>query len=268
MRILVCVKQVPDTTTMKVDSVTGTLIRAGVPSIVNPEDMNALEAALKIREELADDSTVTVLSMGPMQAETALRECLAMGADQAYLLCDRAFAGSDTWATSNVLTAAIRTIGFPDLILTGRQAIDGDTAQVGPQIAQKLDIAQVTYVTAVKIDDRRELEVIHDVDEGQEKVYVKLPALLTVSSRMNTPRTPKVSAIVDAFERDIVVLTIKDINLDPSLCGLKASPTRVMKTFTPAKQSECQMLVGPVDDVVCALGNKLREAKIVLGGKA
>ena len=154
MKIIVCVKQVPDTTEVRIDKETNTLIREGVPSILNPDDANALEQALQLKDKY-DDVTVTVLSMGPPQADVMLRECLAMGADEAVLLTDRAFGGSDTWATSNALAAAIRKIGKYDIILAGRQAIDGDTAQVGPQISEKLDIPQVTYVEGMELEGNK-----------------------------------------------------------------------------------------------------------------
>lgn len=151
MKILVCVKQVPDTNEVRINKETGTLIRDGVPSILNPDDANALEEALKIKDE-HDDVTITVITMGPPQADFMLRECLAMGADDAILLSDRAFGGADTWATSNTIAAGISKVGDYDIIFAGRQAIDGDTAQVGPQIAEKLDIPQVTYVQDFKIE--------------------------------------------------------------------------------------------------------------------
>lgn len=153
MKILVCVKQVPDTNEVRINKETGTLIRDGVPSILNPDDANALEEALKIKDE-HDDVTITVITMGPPQADFMLRECLAMGADDAILLSDRAFGGADTWATSNTIAAGISKVGDYDIIFAGRQAIDGDTAQVGPQIAEKLDIPQVTYVQDFKIEGK------------------------------------------------------------------------------------------------------------------
>ncbi len=171
MRIVVCVKQVPDTTEVKIDPKTGTLIREGVPSILNPDDANALEEALRIKDR--DESvTVSVVSMGPPQAEVMLRECLAMGADEAYLVSDRAFAGSDTWATSKVIASAIRKIGNYDIIFAGRQAIDGDTAQVGPQISEKLGIPQVTYVQDFKIDGDK-ITVQRQLEDGYEIIKVE-----------------------------------------------------------------------------------------------
>lgn len=264
MRILVCIKQVPDTTNLKVDPVTGTLIRTGVPSIVNPEDMSALEAALVLRDQAGEGSTVTVLTMGPKQAEIALRECLAMGADDAVLLCDRAFAGSDTWATSNVLVGAIEKLGLPDVIFAGREAIDGNTAQVGPQVAQKLDLPQISCVTGLDYQGGK-LAVVHEIDDGQEKLTVPMPVLLTVSRKMNEPRTPSVGSVVDAFEKEIPMLTIQDIELDPALCGLKASPTRVVKSFATVKNTNCILIRGTAAEAVNELTEKLREQKIVLG---
>ncbi|KGG80470.1 electron transfer flavoprotein subunit beta [Caloranaerobacter azorensis H53214] len=229
MKIIVCIKQVPDTTEVRLDPTTGTLIREGVPSIINPDDKSGLEAALRLKDEIGAE--VTVLTMGPPQAEKVLREALAMGADKAILLSDRAFAGADTWATSSTLAAAIRKLDY-DLIIAGRQAIDGDTAQVGPQIAEHLGLPQVSYVADLKLDNDR-LILKRMFEDGYHLIRVKMPCLITTLSEMNTPRYMSVGGVFDAFrEKEIIRWTLKDIDIDPSNIGLKGSPTKVKKSFT------------------------------------
>lgn len=237
MKIVVCVKQVPDTNEVRIDPVTHTLIREGVPSILNPEDANALEEAIQIKER-CPDVHVTALTMGPPQAGAVLRECLAMGADEAVLLTDRAFAGADTWATANTIASAIRTLGAVDLVLVGRQAIDGDTAQVGPQIAERLGIPQVTYARKVDVDRDGTMTVERQLEEGYEVLKVHTPALLSAIRELNTPRYLSVLGICQAYEKEISTLTIKDLDIEPEDTGLKASPTKVYRTFTPHTQRE------------------------------
>lgn len=231
MRIIVCVKQVPDTTEIKINPETGTLIRDGVPSILNPDDANALEQALQIKDE-HPDTEVIAITMGPPQAKEMLQECIAMGADDAVLLSDRALGGSDTWATSNAVAAGIKKIGGFDLIFAGRQAIDGDTAQVGPQIAEKLGLPQITYVKDFELSEgyatvRRALE------DGYQTLRVKLPCVLTAIKELNTPRYMSVPGILKAAKHDIKVWSASDIGVDSAVVGLKASPTNVFKSFTP-----------------------------------
>ncbi|MBU3145324.1 electron transfer flavoprotein subunit beta [Clostridium sp. CF012] len=258
MKILVCVKQVPDTTEVKIDKEKGTLIREGVPSILNPDDANALEEALKIKDKYKD-VTVTVVSMGPPQADYMLRECLAMGADDAFLLSDRAFGGSDTWSTSNAIVAGINKIGQFDIIFAGRQAIDGDTAQVGPQIAEKLHMPQVTYVQNLEIKGN-ELEVQRQLEDGYEIIKVDMPVLLTAVKELNEPRYMSVDKIFDAYKKEIVVLGFNDIDIDTNHVGLKASPTKVFKSFTPQPKGKGVMLEGTskkkVEQLVVALKQK------------
>ncbi|GCD09960.1 electron transfer flavoprotein subunit beta [Clostridium tagluense] len=258
MKILVCVKQVPDTTEVKIDKEKGTLIREGVPSILNPDDANALEEALKIKDKYKD-VTVTVVSMGPPQADYMLRECLAMGADDAFLLSDRAFGGSDTWSTSNAIVAGINKIGQFDIIFAGRQAIDGDTAQVGPQIAEKLHMSQVTYVQNLEIKGN-ELEVQRQLEDGYEIIRVDMPVLLTAVKELNEPRYMSVDKIFDAYKKEILVLGFNDIDIDSSQVGLKASPTKVFKSFTPQPKGKGIMLEGTsknnVEELVMALKQK------------
>lgn len=231
MKIVVCVKQVPDTTEIKINPETGTLIRDGVPAILNPDDANALEQALQIKDEIPG-STVTVVTMGPPQAKEMLEECMAMGADDAVLLSDRALGGSDTWATSNALAAGIKKIGAYDIIFAGRQAIDGDTAQVGPQIAEKLGIPQVTYVKAFELEDGNAI-VERALEDGYEKLKVKLPCVLTAIKGLNIPRYMSVRGILRAARTEVKVWNAADIGVDLETVGLKASPTNVFKSFTP-----------------------------------
>lgn len=231
MKIIVCVKQVPDTTEITINPETGTLIREGVPAILNPDDANALEQALRIKDE-KPDTEVVVVTMGPAQAKEMLQECIAMGADDAILLSDRALGGSDTWATSNAVAAGIRKIGDFDLIFAGRQAIDGDTAQVGPQIAEKLGVPQVTYVKDFQLEDGYAI-VKRALEDGYETLKVKLPCVLTAIKELNEPRYMSVPGILKAAKHDIKVWSAADIGVDLTTVGLKASPTNVFKSFTP-----------------------------------
>lgn len=243
MNIIVCVKQVPDTNEVKINQETGTLIRDGVPSIINPDDKNGLEEALKLKEIYG--GKVIVISMGPPQAKEVLKEAIAMGADETYLISDKAFGGSDTWATATIISAAIEKIGNYDLIICGRQAIDGDTAQVGPEIAEFLHIPQVTYVKEVKFEENK-LIVKRFTETGDYLIKTQLPALLTTIKELNTPRYPTVKGIYEAYgkygEEKIKVLTLEDIDVDISQIGLKGSPTNVYKSFVPTKSKESKII--------------------------
>lgn len=261
MKIIVCVKQVPDTTEVKIDKKTNTLIREGVPSILNPDDANALEQALALKDTLSD-VTVTVLSMGPPQADVMLRECLAMGADEAILLSDRAFGGSDTWATSNALAAAIRKIGEYDIIFAGRQAIDGDTAQVGPQISEKLDIPQITYVEDMELIGDK-LRVRRQLEDGYEMIEASMPILLTAVKELNEPRHMFIDKIFDAYQKEIPILTINDVDITTQEVGLKASPTRVFRSFTPEVKGQGVILEGTEKEVAQKLVNEFKVAHII-----
>jgi len=261
MEIVVCVKQVPDTTEVKIDPATNTLVRQGVPSIVNPFDKNAVEAALQIKAK--HGGKVTVISMGPPQAKDALKECLAMGADDAVLISDRAFGGADTLATSYVLAAAIRKIGNFDIILCGKQAIDGDTAQVGPEIAEHLGVAQVTY--AAKIETEGDvIRVEREHEDGCEIIEVSVPALITVVKAIGEPRFPTVKGTMKANRSQIPVWTVDDIQVDDQRIGLKGSPTQVRKIFTPPQRKHGVIFQkDTAREAVTELINKLVEAKIV-----
>lgn len=261
MNIIVTIKQVPDTHNITIDPVTGTLNREGVPAIINPEDKNALEAALMLREK--HGGRVIVLSMGPPQAEKALREALAMGADDAILLSDRSFAGADTWATAYTLSCAVRKIKDYDLIIGGRQAIDGDTAQTGPQLSECLKIPQITYVQDIKVEGKTVLakSVFGSV---RRMVEAKMPALLTVTKEMNMPRYPTIRGIASAYrEKKITVWTSKDVDAKPIRIGLPGSPTQVRKTFSPKHEREGKIFTGTVTQLAGNLLSVLVEHNFV-----
>ncbi len=234
MKIIVCVKQVPDTNEVKIDPVKNTLIREGVPSILNPDDANALEEALKVKDTYPD-THITVITMGPPQAAGMLRDCLALGADEAVLLSDRALGGSDTWATSNALAAGIRKIGDYDLIFAGRQAIDGDTAQVGPQIAEKLDIPQVTYVREFSVNGKN-VTVKRALEDGYEVLELQTPCLITAIKELNEPRYMSIRGIYEACKKEVTAWNADDIGVNKETVGLKASPTNVFRSFVPASK--------------------------------
>lgn len=246
-KIIVLAKQVPDTNEIKIDPVKNTLIREGVPSILNHDDANALEEALKIKD-MYPDTHVTVITMGPPQAKEMLAECIAMGADQGVLVSDRAVGGSDTWATSNALAAAIHKLGDYDLMFAGRQAIDGDTAQVGPQCAEKLGIPQVTYVTEFKIDkNMKDITVKRALEDGYELIEIKTPCMLTAIKELNTPRYMSIGGIFDVKNKEIKVWNAADIAVDLATVGLEASPTNVFRSFTPAPKGKGTMIQADTD---------------------
>lgn len=231
-KIIVCAKQVPDTNEIRINPETGTLIRDGVPSILNHDDANALEEALRVKDK-HPDTHITVVSMGPPQAHEMLFECIAMGADEAILLSDRAVGGSDTWATSNALSAVIEKIGEFDLIFAGRQAIDGDTAQVGPQIAEKLGLPQVTYVEEFEIaDNMKDITVKRQLEDGYELIKIQTPCMLTTIKELNEPRYMSMAGIFNK-DKKISVWSAADAEIDLSIVGLKPSPTNVFRSFTP-----------------------------------
>jgi electron transfer flavoprotein beta subunit len=255
MNIVVCLKQVPDTTEVKIDPKTGTLIRDGVPSIINPDDKNALEEALVIKDNTG--SKVTVITMGPLQAESALREALAMGADEAILISDRAFAGADTLATSNALAGALRKLEY-DIVFAGRQAIDGDTAQVGPEIAEHLQIPQVTYVEKVEIKEDT-LKVRRAWEDGYEIISVKTPVLLTAIKELNKPRYMHMANIFEAYKKEIKLWSAADIDVDRGLLGLSGSPTKVKKSMTKEAKGQGEIINKPAKEAVEYAVIKLKE---------
>lgn len=247
MKIIVCVKQVPDTSGKVAVNENGTLDRASMPTITNPDDLNAVEAALKLKDETG--CKVIVVTMGPPPAEKMLREILARGADEAVLVSGREFGGSDTYATSQILAAAIKRIGIgdEDVIFCGRQAIDGDTAQVGPQISEKLDIPQITYAADVHLENGR-LIVKRMLEDGYMMLAVKRPCLITCIKELNEPRYMSVGGIFDCYDKPLSVFdynALKDDPLiDPDTIGLKGSPTNIFKSFTPPQKGVGRMLAG------------------------
>lgn len=263
MHVIVLVKQVPNTTEVKLDPKTGSLIREGIESIVNPDDLHAVEAAVRIKESLG--GRVTALSMGPPQAIDAVSEVLGMGADEAVLLSDRAFAGADTWATSTTLGKAIQVIGDYDLVLCGRQAIDGDTAQIGPQVAEYLQIPHVSYVCELEEITPDSVVVRRRVEDGFERFGCDLPALFTVIGEMNEPRYPAVGALLDACrdKAPIRIWNAADIGVKTAEVGLAGSLTHVIRTFAPKLAREGEMLEGDTREVVTQLLGRMRKNNLI-----
>ncbi len=250
--VLVFVKQVPEIADVKINPETGTIIREGVPSILNPFDEFAVEEALRIKEKYGGE--VIVATMGPPQASEALRKCLAMGSDRAILLSDRAFAGADTWATSRTLAELAQRIEY-DIIICGKQAIDGDTAQVGPEVAEHLGIPQITYVRKVELDpERNRVTAERETEEGYEILQCKLPILLTAIKGLNEPRIPSLMGIMKAKKKEIKTMSCADIGLDPALVGLKGSPTQVVEVFSP-KTKRDGFKVNALDDITPAVNH-------------
>ncbi|HWS42712.1 MAG TPA: acryloyl-CoA reductase electron transfer subunit gamma [Pseudoflavonifractor sp.] len=253
MKYIVCVKQVPDTSGVVAVKPDGTMDRASMAAITNPDDMNAVEAALQLKDKTG--GKVVVISMGPPPAEGMLRELLAMGCDEAVLVSAREFGGSDTYATSQILAAAIKKVGLEkdDIVFCGRQAIDGDTAQVGPQIAEKLGLPQVTYVADVKVDESG-VTVRRMLEDGYMTLRVQTPCLLTCIKELNLPRYMSVSGIMDCYAKPLEVYnyeTLKDDSLiDTDTIGLQGSPTNVYKSFSPPVKGTGMMLEG-ADKAAC-----------------
>jgi electron transfer flavoprotein beta subunit len=256
MKVIVLIKQVPDTTDVRIDRETNTLIREGVPSIVNPFDMYAIEEGLRL-VEAAGEGSVTVMSMGPPQVESALREAVALGVDDAVLLSDRAFAGSDTWSTSYTLAAGIRKLGDYDVILCGKQAIDGDTAQVGPGVAQFLGIPQVTYARKVTVEDGKRALVERMLEDGYDVIGVPLPAVISVVKEINEPRLPSLKGKMKAKKAEITTWGSGDLEVDGAELGLDGSPTRVVRVFAPEEREGGVVFEGEADEVVESLMKEL-----------
>lgn len=256
MNIIVCVKQVPETTEVRINPETNTLMREGIKSIINPFDMYAIEEAVRLKERFG--GKVSIVTMGPPQADAVLREAISMGADEGFLVCDRAFAGSDTWATSYTLAGAIKKIGVFDLVICGKQASDGDTAQVGPGISTHLNIPQVTYVKKIEETTGTMMRLERMLEEGYEIIETPLPALITVVKEINEPRIPSLKGLMRAKNAKIITLTQKDLDLDPQNIGLCGSPTQVVKIFTPTPRQGGQILKGEVPDIAEQLVELLR----------
>jgi electron transfer flavoprotein beta subunit len=260
MHIVVCIKQVPDAKNVRIDPNTHTLVRQGVESIVNPFDFFAVEAALRIKD--AREARVTTLTMGPPQALEALRETLALGVDDAVLLSDRSFAGADTWATSLTLAAAVRRMGDVDLILCGKQAVDGDTAQVGPELATQLDLPYATFVKAVDLVEDGRLKVTRRTEEGVEIWKMAMPALITVLKEVGEPRVPSLRHKMRAKKVEIPVWGLADLELNPDDVGLSGSYTQVVRVFSPPRRGDRTMITGSVEEQVEALYRFLKDARV------
>ena len=257
MQILVCVKQVPDTSQVKLDPKTNRLQRAGVPNILNPFDEHAVEEALALKDSCG--ATVTVITMGPPQAKEVLKECLAKGCDHAYLISDRAFGGADTLATAYTLATAIRTLGTFDLIFCGKQAIDGDTAQVGAQIAEMLDWPQVSGAVAFTLKGTT-AQIVREHEDGYETIEVELPVLVTTTKHLNTPRYPSLRGLIAARTAEIKTLTAADLPVEPERIGMAGSPTQVRRVYTPQGHSHGEIFADlPEQQAVQALLAKLKK---------
>jgi electron transfer flavoprotein beta subunit len=263
MKIAVLIKQVPNTTDVKIDPETNTLKREGVESVINPFDAYAIEEGVRIKEKLGQGEVI-VISMGPPQAEDALREAISLGCDKAVLLSDRKFAGSDTWATSYTLSQAIKKLGDIDLVICGKQASDGDTAQVGPGISTHLNIPQVTYVKKIESIDKSKATVERMTEEGFDIIELPLPAVITVVKEINEPRLPSLKGKMKAKKAEITKWTAEDLGCDEEKIGLDGSPTRVVKIFTPPPREKGRMLEGEPSDISKELAELLRD--IVIGG--
>ncbi|HDD43391.1 MAG TPA: electron transfer flavoprotein subunit beta/FixA family protein [Candidatus Desulfofervidus auxilii] len=254
MKYIVCIKQVPEIEGIKINPETGTLIREGVKSIINPYDLYALEAALQMKERYGGN--IILLSMGPPQAEEALREAISYGADEAILLSDKAFAGADTLATSYTLAQAIKKIGHYDIIFCGKQAIDGDTAQVGPELAQRLNLPYVTYVRKIELKENS-LIVERDLDDGYQIIQITLPALLTIVKEIGEPRVPSIRGKMRAKKLQIPIWTAKDIEAKEEKIGISGSPTRVLKIFSPPLRGKKEIISGSLEEQVKTLWEKI-----------
>jgi electron transfer flavoprotein alpha/beta subunit len=261
MNIIVLVKQVPDTSEVKINRETNTLIRDGVPSIINPYDRYAIEEALRLREK--HGGKVTAVTMGPPQAVEALKEAVSMGVDDVVLLSDRAFAGADTWATSYALSQGIRKIGNCDLVIAGKQAIDGDTAQVGPETADMLGIPFVAYIRKIEQVEGGKMVAERLMDEGFDVVETSLPALITVVKEINEPRVPSLKGKMKAKSLKVTAWSAADIGSDENKIGLRGSPTQVVRIFPPSPRGQREILSGNVEEQVANLAKKLKEQSLI-----
>ncbi|MFH1594244.1 MAG: electron transfer flavoprotein subunit beta/FixA family protein [Candidatus Omnitrophota bacterium] len=257
MNIAVCIKQVPNTTQVRINPETNTLVREGVESIINPFDMYAIEEGIRLKERFG--GKVTAISMGPPQAENALKEALSMGCDEMILVTDIKFAGSDTWATSYVLSQAIKKLGDINMIICGKQASDGDTAQVGPGISTHLDIPQITYVKKIEEITETLVRAERMTEEGFEIIESPLPCLLTVVKEINEPRLPSLKGKMKAKKAVVTRWNAEDLSCDFDKIGLDGSPTRVVKIFTPPQRKGGQMLTGDTHEIVEKLAGELKK---------
>jgi electron transfer flavoprotein beta subunit len=263
MNIVVCLKQVPGTTEVKIDPQTNTLIRQGIENIINPFDTYAIEEGIRLKEK--HGGKVTVISMGPTQAEAALREAVSMGADETVLLSDRAFAGADTWATAFTLSCALKKLEKPDLVICGRQTIDGDTGQVGPELAEMLDIPFIAYVSKIEEIKEGYLRVQRMVEEGHEVIETTLPAVITVAKEINVPRLPSLRGIMKSKSVKVETWGIKELGVDESMVGLAGSSTQVIKVFFPQRVHQAEILEGTLENRVDILIDRLKNAGLCQG---
>lgn len=262
MKIVVCIKQVPDTTDVKIDEETNTLIREGVKSIINPFDMYALEEGLRLKEEYG--GSVTVISMGPPQVAESLKEAVSYGVDDVILVSDRAFAGADTLATSYTLAKTIEKIGDVDLIICGKQAIDGDTAQVGPEIAETMGITHTTYVKEIEEVKDEVIKSKRMIEGGYEVIEMDMPSLITVVKEINEPRMPSIRGILRSRKMEVPVWNVKDLDIEgDENIGLDGSPTQVVSVDTPKFDTEAQIFEGTSQEQVTKLFAAMRERKII-----
>ena len=260
MNIVVCLKQVPGTTQVKINPETNSLVREGIENIINPFDTYALEEGVRLREKYG--GKVTVMTMGPSQAEAALHEAISLGADEVILLSDRAFAVADTWATAYTLSRAVVKISDYDLIICGRQTIDGDTGQVGPELAEMLEIPFVAYVSNIEEMDDKLLRVRRMVEEGHEIIETALPAVITVAKEINVPRLPSLRGIMKSKSTAITTWTIDDLDVSEDMVGLAGSSTQVIKVFFPQRVSQAEILEGDLNTQVEKLIDRLKGANL------
>lgn len=261
LNIIVCIKQVPETTEVEFDEETGRLKREGVAAVINPFDEYAIEEALRLKEK--HGGTVHVLSMGPPFAADALRDAVALGADEAWLATDRAFAGADTWATSLTLAKCVQKIGDYDLIICGLKTTDGDTGQTGPEMAEHLGIPHVCYVNEIKEINGKHMVLSRILDDGVEVLEVPLPLLITVSKDINQPRLATLRGRLKAKKKDIKNITNDDLQIDPDEIGLEGSFTRVVKIFEPEEHEAGEVLEGSPEELADAIFRKLQECKVI-----
>ncbi len=261
MNIIVLIKQVPDTSEVRINRETNTLIRDGVPSIINPFDRYAIEEALRLREK--HGGRVTAVTMGPPQAAEALKEAVSLGVDDVVLLSDRSFAGADTWATSYAISQGIKKIGDYDLIIAGKQAIDGDTAQVGPETADMLGVPFVAYIRKIEQVQGKKMVAERLMDDGYDVVETSLPALITVVKEINEPRLPSLKGKMKAKNLNVTSWNAKDIGADESKCGLKGSPTKVVKIFPPAPRGQREILTGSMEEQITTVVRKLKKQSLI-----
>jgi len=261
MNIVVCLKQVPGTTKVPIDPQTNTIIRQGIENIINPLDTYALEESIRIKERCG--GKVTAISMGPPQAEEMLREAISLGADEAILLSDGAFAGADTWATAYTLARAIEKLEGYDLVICGRQTIDGDTGQVGPELAEMLGLPFIAYVSQIEEIDDESMRAKRMVEDGYEILEAPLPAVMSVVKEINTPRLPSLRGLTKAKSAEVPVWAAQELGVDENKLGLSGSCTRVIKVFFPQRVSQGEILQGELESQVGSLIDKLRDAKLI-----